>query len=152
MVNTKRGSFSWTASGFDLKRLLECVVSQKSILDKVCEQAEADPNVEVLWLYGSRAKGTETASSDYDLAIAFCGGDAAGAPFYTDELAYRWSQLTGATISIVDINNIPVPLAYNVVNEGVVLISKNALRLHSEQARIWSLWEEYRYEYIKNRA
>lgn len=127
-------------------------MNQKTILDKVRRQAEADPQIELLWLYGSRAKGTEMESSDYDLAVAFCSDDTAIAPFYTDELAYQWSQLTGANVSIVDINNIPVPLAYNVANEGIVLISKNALRLHSEQARIWSLWEEYRYEHIKNRA
>ena len=127
-------------------------MSQKAILDQIYRQAQVDPHIEVLWLYGSRAKGTETESSDYDLALAFSDRDAGMAPFYTDELAYQWSQLTGASVSIVDINTIPVPLAYNVVNEGVVLISKNALRLHSEQARIWSLWDEYRYEHLKNRA
>ena len=33
--------------------------------------AEQTPEVAILWLYGSRARGTQRADSDYDLAVAF---------------------------------------------------------------------------------
>ena len=33
--------------------------------------AEQTPDIAILWLYGSRARGTHREDSDYDLAVAF---------------------------------------------------------------------------------
>lgn len=108
--------------------------------------------IEVVWLYGSRAREDHQADSDYDLAIAVKTDNiSVRDQYFNDELAYQWSNSSHSKISVVDINDIPVPLAISVVNDGKVLLSKNDLRLHSEMQRIWSLWEEYRYEYIKQR-
>ena len=117
-------------------------------------QQLADNNdyIEVVWLYGSRVKGMALSSSDYDLAVALRNTRNKQQDYYLDELAYQWSLDTKQEIAIVDINCIPTPLAYNAINEGVVMVCKNPLRLHAEQARVWSLWEAYRYEYSKNRA
>lgn len=41
------------------------------LLPKIATLAENDPEIAVVWLYGSRAKGCAHASSDYDLAVAF---------------------------------------------------------------------------------
>ena len=38
---------------------------------KLIELANADAAIDVLWLYGSRARGNATPISDWDLAIAF---------------------------------------------------------------------------------
>lgn len=127
-------------------------MGQETVFEILHRQAEKDPSIDVLWLYGSRAKGTADIHSDYDLAIAFHTVESEEHSYRTDTLAYEWSCLTQAKISVVDINRIPTPLAYSVINEGRLILVKNSLRLHSEQSRIWSLWEEYRYEYIKNRA
>ena len=69
--------------------------------------------------------------------------------YRSDDLAFKWSQKTSADISLININQVPVPLAYTVVNEGKVIFCRNDLRLHSEESRIWSMWEAYRYEYAR---
>ena len=41
------------------------------MLEQLIFLASSNPLVQVLWLYGSRAKGTAGPSSDWDLAVAF---------------------------------------------------------------------------------
>lgn len=100
----------------------------------------------MLWLYGSRAKGNAQRDSDYDLAVAF-------EHFPVNEwdkrlqpelLAQQWAeqlQLDEDMISLVDINHIPLPLAYGVITSGKVLHTKDKLRLAREENRITSMWE-----------
>lgn len=114
--------------------------------------AAADDNIEVVWLYGSQVKGNATVNSDYDLAIACDQEVIAQHAFYCDELSYQWSKATLEKISIIDINKVPIPLAYSAINDGKVIYCRYPLRLHSEQQRIWSLWEAFRNEHERNRA
>ena len=127
---------------------------QESILERINRLAQEDPAIEVVWLYGSRAKGTANESSDYDLAVAFTRPGEADhetvVSYPCDELAYQWSKKTDEKISIVDINHAPAALAYTIISDGKVVICNNDLRLHAEESRIWSLWEAARYEYAKN--
>ena len=127
-------------------------MNQKHTLNALKKLAESDASIEAVWLYGSRAKGTVDADSDFDLAIAFQALPAKRAPYFTEDLAFQWMEQVNAKVSIVDINQIPIPLAYNIIEEGKIIMSTNPLRIHSEQSRVWSLWEEYRYEHLKNRA
>ena len=46
-------------------------MNTQEIVEHIKRFAESEPNVDVLWLYGSRAKGTEQPNSDFDLAVAF---------------------------------------------------------------------------------
>lgn len=108
--------------------------------------------IEVLWLYGSRARGDAGSTSDYDLAVAL------GGPLSNEE---RWQALEAfeheaalalaAAVSCLDINRAPVPLAANVIHEGRVLYCRSDLRLRSEEQRVWSLWEAYKGEHERNR-
>jgi len=126
--------------------------SQQKAIEQIIELAKADDSIEVVWLYGSRAKGTASDVSDYDLAIALNNKiNELKTDFYCEQLADEWSQQLASPISIVDINKIPTPLAYNVINEGVVIESNNDFRRHLEQQRIWSLWENYEHEYERHR-
>ncbi len=107
-------------------------------------------STDVVWLYGSRAAGKHTIDSDYDLAIAL-PSNAANRQQLIEEWRYQLSSQLKHTISIVDINKIPTPLAQNIINDGKILLCNNGLRLRSEEQRIWSLWEEYKYEYERIR-
>lgn len=42
-----------------------------AITDQCLAFAAQNPNIEVLWLYGSQAKRTANDQSDYDFAVAF---------------------------------------------------------------------------------
>ncbi len=114
-----------------------------------CQQlAEQDPNIEVLWLYGSQAKGTATAHSDHDFAVAFkhIKKDTLEQRLMPVLLAQQWADALGVEdnkISIVDINHIPLPLAQEILQTGKVLHCKNGLRLAREENRISGMWADY---------
>lgn len=116
------------------------------ILQELVGLAECNPAVEVLWLYGSRAKGTESSGSDFDLAVAF--GDMPSERLERrlrpELLAQEWAEalgLSGQQISVADINQVPVPLAYSIVTAGKVLFVRSGLRLAREENRVTSMWE-----------
>jgi predicted nucleotidyltransferase len=115
---------------------------QTPVQKQLAQLALRTPNIEVLWLYGSQAKGNAEEGSDWDLAVALKGRDEL-ADDYCDALAHEWSNAIVQKLSLVDINAIPTPLALNIIQDGVVLYSNSDLRQHSEEQRIWSLWEEY---------
>lgn len=119
-----------------------------SSIEIIARELSNNANIAVAWLYGSRAKGTAAESSDYDLAAAL--SDSLGADekvALLDDMQYGLSQLVNVPISLVDINRIPVPLAYEVISKGTVFLVKNELRLRTEEQRIWSLWSEYKFEH-----
>lgn len=110
--------------------------------------AQANPNIEVLWLYGSQAKGNANEQSDYDFAVAFKNikADALEQRLEPILLAQEWADALGVSdqkISIVDINHIPIPLAYEIFSTGKVLHHKNGLRLAREENRISGMWADY---------
>jgi uncharacterized protein len=121
--------------------------------EKIAELLRSSGCVEVAWLYGSRAANTHSASSDYDLAVAFrsTAVEMNTALTQLDDLQYKLRTTLELPISIVDINRIPVPLAQNIVAQGVVILCTSDLRLRLEEQRIWSLWEEYKFEHEQNR-
>lgn len=115
-------------------------------LNQLTAFAQDDPDIAILWLYGSRAKGTHEASSDYDLAVAFNErlSDPLDSRLRPEILAMDWAEklnMGSAQLTIVDINKTPIPLALATVTQGRVLHCKDALRLAREENRITSIWE-----------
>lgn len=102
--------------------------------------------IEVAWLYGSRATGRQHDGSDYDLAVALAAG-VDNADLLLDDLQHHLNLQLTQPVSIVDINRAPIPLALNIINQGRVIICRSDFRLRAEQQRVWSLWEEYKYNY-----
>ena len=121
-------------------------------LQRLARLAAETDAIEVLWLYGSRARGDAGGASDYDLAAAL-----KGLPLLDDrcriveDFAYAASSALGAAASCVDINRVPVPLAANIIEDGQVLVCRSDLRLRAEEQRVWSLWEAYKYEHERYR-
>ena len=112
-----------------------------------------NPAVEVAWLYGSRATGLDSHDSDYDIAVALTSHSlkAEQRQMLLEDQAYVLRQEISAQVSLIDINRVPVPLAYNVIKQGVVLFCRSDFRLRAEQQRVWSLWAEYKAEHERNR-
>lgn len=121
------------------------------VLARLTEMAHRDPQIAVLWLYGSRAKGMATAQSDYDLAVAFREPfrDPLERRLRPELLAQTWQDhlsLSDELLSVVDINIAPVPLAMSIVRTGRELCVNDPLRLAREENRISSMWElDYEY-------
>jgi predicted nucleotidyltransferase len=116
------------------------------IIEKLIALAQSDGRIDVLWLYGSQAKGTANEHSDYDLVVAFNSfpEDAWDKRLQPEMLAFDWIDALGwpeNRLSVADINHIPIPLALSIVTTGKVLYVKNGYRLAREENRITSMWE-----------
>ncbi|MGE6115924.1 type VII toxin-antitoxin system MntA family adenylyltransferase antitoxin [Aeromonas salmonicida] len=120
---------------------------QDPIIGQLATLAATHPEVEVLWLYGSQAKGNAGPHSDWDLAVAF---DPVKLPDMLDNrlrpelLALDWQRALGLAegqLSVVDINQAPIPLAFAIVDANRVLFCRDQGRRLREEARIMSQME-----------
>ncbi|MFM4940882.1 type VII toxin-antitoxin system MntA family adenylyltransferase antitoxin [Aeromonas hydrophila] len=121
------------------------------ILKQLVCLAGANEQLQVLWLYGSRAKGTAGPTSDWDLAVAFDPvkqsgplGAALENRLRPELLALEWQRALGLAegeLSVVDINQAPIPLAFAVVAANRPLYSRDEGRRLQEEARIMSQME-----------
>lgn len=120
---------------------------------QLIQLAKADDNIELLWLYGSHAKGSAHEKSDIDLAVSFKSweNDIIERRLRPELLALDWQHklnLHENQLSILDITTAPIPIAMSVLQHGELLLSKNAARQLQEQQRIMSKWEiDYLYHY-----
>jgi uncharacterized protein len=84
----------------------------------------AEPDVLVAYLFGSRARGTAHPGSDYDVAVLL----AEGADTHRRQLELM--AVLGEGVDVIILNDAPVALAYRVLRDGQLLVSRD------EQARI----------------
>ncbi|WP_428357393.1 type VII toxin-antitoxin system MntA family adenylyltransferase antitoxin [Methyloprofundus sp.] len=117
--------------------------SQKQSLINIIQLAKNNAEVEVLWLYGSRARNKANNESDYDLAVAFKTyiEDPIERRLRPEILVLEWHEKLNIPLSIIDINQAPLPLAYTVVLDNTLLYSKNNYRRMIEEQKIMSKWE-----------
>ena len=125
-----------------MNEILECIIHNIIDLD----------DIEVMWLYGSQAKNTSHEQSDIDIAIAFKRFNLTELErkLRPQELSLIWSDqlhLPEGKLSIVDINTVPVYLAFNIVEYGKTICSKNKVRELKEVQRIYS---QYEFEIIEH--
>ena len=93
--------------------------SFKNFEQKILDEILKFHKVDAVYLYGSRAKGTFTAESDWDIAVLYC-------EFIKDllERTLRPQMLEAHLekilkmynkIHVVDLEIVPVPLQYNII-------------------------------------
>lgn len=113
---------------------------------QLIQLAQQNDEIELLWLYGSQAKGNAHHGSDIDLAVVFkrYEEDVLERRLRPELLAMDWQrvlELPEWRLSVLDMNIAPIPLGVNVLNDGQILLCKNVSRLLREQQRIMSMWE-----------
>ena len=118
----------------------------QKLLVQIINKALLVDDIEVIWLYGSQAKNSAHEHSDIDIAIAFKNFSSSDIDrkLRPQELSLILSQqlnLIDGKLSIVDINNIPIYLAFNIVEYGKVIYVKNKTREFKEVQRIYSQYE-----------
>ena len=115
--------------------------------NRLVSLAQANPAVQVLWLYGSRAKGNAGPESDWDLAVAFSPvklADPLDNRLRPELLALDWQRalhLAEGKLSVVDINQAAIPLAFAIIDANTPLYSRDEGRRLQEEARIMSQME-----------
>lgn len=116
-------------------------------LSTITSLAERNPDIVIVWLYGSRAKGVAHPESDYDLAVAFesfIKDDPIEKRLRPECLALDWQpvlKLHDFHLSIVDINQAPIPLAWEIIEADTVLHCRDQHRFWQEILRIHSRME-----------
>jgi predicted nucleotidyltransferase len=126
---------------------------QEEIISKVIQLALNNGDIEVVWLYGSRATDSYSEHSDFDIAIAFKNFQLSATDRFLrpNELALEWSSMLSLPenkVSIVDINLCPIYLSYNVISDGKVIYDSGTSRGYREESRIFS---QYEYQCIESR-
>ena len=122
------------------------------LITEIVKLAQRNPEIRLLWLYGSRAIDKANETSDYDLAVAFDTRlkDPMERRLRPELLALDWQQATGVAdhvLSVVDINLAPLPLALNIVAEdSKLLVNKDELRYIRELNRVWGLWSDSQWQ------
>ena len=116
---------------------------ENKILENIKQLASQNKDIEIIWLYGSRARGNAHQNSDYDLAVAFSHPlkDPIECRLRPELLALKWKKQLSIDLSIIDINQVPLPLAYTVVYDNYTLYSNNDFRRLTQEQRIMSKWE-----------
>ena len=113
----------------------------------IIELAKQNSDIAIVWLYGSRAKGIANIDSDYDLAVAFktfIKDDPLEKRLRPECLTLDWQRALGLhdfQLSIVDINQAPIPLAWEIIASDCVLYCCDESRLWQETRRIQSRME-----------
>ncbi len=109
---------------------------------------ESFPEIELAYWFGSRAQGKGTPLSDWDFAVKYNK-----LMTWKEQLNIRSTiaySLETDAVDLVDWDQAPLPLRYAIVQEGILLISRDeSLRVDLEtetRSRYWD-FEPYLREY-----
>lgn len=117
------------------------MLSREEIEERLAGCFDEFDGAEVVYLFGSWARGEAARSSDVDVAVWF---DSAMEFSERDELARDLSeQLEGLSVDVVSLADAPPELAYRAIKEGrLVYESDEATRVEVE-ARILGRYGDY---------
>jgi len=113
----------------------------EQIIQLICQYSQVD----AIYLYGSRAKGTALEDSDWDIAILFSHFiedvlEQINRPQYLEAILQRELKLYDK-ISVVDLELVPPPLQYNIIL-GKKLFDRGVLHVRKIEQSIYSKIEK----------
>jgi len=93
--------------------------NKDKVIEFIQKRCRATPAVRRAWLYGSRAKGTQKAESDYDIAIEWDFGVKESWGAFATELMEKKPSLH--QIDLVRLDQVGEELKTKILQEGVVI-------------------------------
>jgi predicted nucleotidyltransferase len=98
------------------------------------------PQLEAVYLYGSRADGTEKPDSDYDLALLL--------PYKSDssQLYFLAQELAAAIhcdVDLIDLNQAPLILQFQVVAHGKAVFISEPFNIYTYEMKILSMYQRF---------
>jgi uncharacterized protein len=108
-------------------------------LEQVATCLDQKFGLEVLWLYGSAAKGTERKDSDLDLGALFTRRPSGYDLF---KAALELGDLLGRQVDLVDLDRAGPILGMQVLRYGRLLVDASPRRRHEFFARTVGLYED----------
>jgi len=115
------------------------------ILEQIIQLTCQNFQVDAIYLYGSRAKGTALENSDWDIAILFSDFienilEQIERPQQLEAILQRELKLYDK-ISIIDLELVPPPLQYNIIR-GKKLFDRGVLHIRKVEQSIYSKIEK----------
>jgi len=104
-------------------------VDRDTIIEIVKRRLEARDDVTAVWLFGSRARGTERSTSDVDVAVLRKEGAEGGLEgLMLDVEDDIRGDLGGMKVQLVVIDDAPSDLVHRVMRDGILLIDRDKSR------------------------
>ena len=127
------------------------------MIDKVCidERVRSHlPEVQLIVLFGSQAKGTATSKSDWDIAIRKTPGTYPGMQFFTLQKKIADAlEISFDLIDLVDLQTASPLLSFAIAKEGIPLYEEipgsfrvfqvRASKVYADTAKIRKLQRDY---------
>ncbi|MDQ7858639.1 MAG: nucleotidyltransferase domain-containing protein [Armatimonadota bacterium] len=111
---------------------------RRRAVDRVVEDARADPAVLAVMLFGSAARGEATAASDLDVCLVL-------APTVTDPLEHRLRYLGRHDLDLQVFQALPLPVRSRVLKEGRVLFVRDEDALYEIAFRTIKAYEDFKH-------
>lgn len=112
-------------------------------IDRVLQQAQGDPEVLAVMLYGSVARGDATAVSDVDLCVVLTPAQYSPAALAAKRLAYTRES----TLDVQVFQALPIYIRQRVLKEGRVLFVRDEDLLYEIAFRTVQAFEDFRPRY-----
>ncbi|MBI1870252.1 MAG: nucleotidyltransferase domain-containing protein [Chlamydiae bacterium] len=113
----------------------------------------ANPEIQIAYLFGSLAKGEDHPESDVDLAILLNETSSPSQTSYrykAELISELMSFLKTKRIDLSILNESPLLLCFNVVHDGILLHSKNEIMRIQFEARTMSFYFDQEYYYRRH--
>ena len=105
----------------------------RALQQVIATKLGADPNIAVVYLFGSRARGQAHAASDVDLGILYRVAPKSTLLEQPFELQAELSDVLGMPADIVVMNTAPADLVHRVLRDGVIVLEADkSLRIAFE--------------------
>jgi len=128
-------------------------MSIKEIKDKLIKYFSTRPEIKVVYIFGSKAKGEENRLSDIDVAILIDEEKIA------KNLSYRYkakvlTELMGILgtqkVDLVILNESPLFLCFYVIRDGLILYSKDEIKRIQFEVKIMSRYFDRKFYYDRH--
>lgn len=106
-------------------------------------QAEADACILAVLLFGSRARGEETAASDFDVCLVLCSGSDS----HDEQIRTRLEYLPTDELDVRIFQQLPLYIRRRVLKEGKILYCRDLDRLYELACRTVRAFEGFRPRY-----
>jgi len=102
-------------------------MNPKSDINRIVDYFERKAEISALYIFGSAAKGRETAESDIDIAVLINDQKKGRRTYETLKKTYYAAspKLSSRPVQIVILNMAPPFLKYRIIKTGKVLFDKN---------------------------
>lgn len=115
------------------------------LLERLSRALEQLPEIDAAILFGSRATGQARSESDIDVAVLLTseGRKADRAQLYRRLFAALGREVAADRVDAVILDDAPPALAFRVLRDGKVVLSRDPVTLHRFRVRTYSRHADY---------